>query len=861
MAKLQAYKFVNPGGTTRSPVSLAVNKNVLGINRLGSTVSSLGSVISDIEKINIASIKNDKKQELLERRRKQRERDESAEEAQELTKLEKGKSKIKPNTKQKKAAGGSLGFISKFLNPIGQFLLSIGGLVAVNTLLDWVSDKENFDKVKEFLRKTQFVFDKLFGFFKAVGDATFNTFKTLFGSDSSFGDRLKALGTILLGIIALKGVMNPFGLMTDILGLLDLFTGDGGGRNPNPDPNADKSKSKNKPDNKTKPKSGTDPERARNISRPSASSTPVKPQTKFTGIEDTDLRSPQRRLADKISKKHGAGARSAFDQRYNDLISSGSSPAQATRRANADVLKRIDKKQITSRPALGNLSARSNRMTATILGATSDDAAKLGTSKIFKKGVDKATQRFLLKIIGMGGVKALKKILNRIPIIGPLITFALNWASGESIAASAAMAVGAGLGELLGGWLGGAAGLALSGFSGGLLAPVAVPIGGFIGAMLGGIAGEALGGWLFKTITGEGGGSGGMGAVGSTIAEGLKQLLTKEFWDKIGTGIAGVWSNIVAAAGKLWNMLSGMAEFLNIPSFFDTLWKKMGKMAGTLYDVFSILMNPLRILELRKVPGMLLSFAKDFGEFFIMPGPIGFIWKHGVEPFFSKLGDLWNNRDKLWDFMMKPGTFQDTFNTGKYDPKKTSPTEIKKAEETQKGMAHMRGGPVLNFAFGGPIQQLASGGPIQQLASGGVVNDIGQSFVQPESPSIGADTGDISFKFMNVSPNLNETIVKSVRNVITVNPISNVTNVNNTFRTTKNNRATPPKMVSPVNSSRNMLSATNGFSAQYAMDQGAEFIPIPIVIERVVPIPQAVPINTGKETVQITQSSLSQRMK
>mgnify|MGYP001578759735 CR=1 FL=1 len=856
MAKLQAYKFVNPGGTTRSPVSLAVNKNVLGINRLGSTVSSLASVISDIEKINIGSIKNDKKQELLERRRKQRERDESAEEAQELTKLEKGKAKVKPNTKQRKAAGGSLSFLTKFLNPIGQFLLSIGGLVAVNTLLDWVSDKENFDKVKEFLRKTQVVFDKLFGFFKAVGDATFNTFKTLFGSDSSFGDRLKALGTILLGIIALKGIMNPFGLMTDILGLLDLF--DGGGRDPKPDPDG-KNKNKTKPDSKTKPKSTTTTKPT--PTKPTTSPTSVTPQTKFTGIEDTDLRSPQRRLADKVSKKHGAAARSVFDQRYNDLVSSGESPAEAAKRANADVAKRIKSKQIVSKPALGSLSARSNRMTSTILGATSDDAAKLGTSKIFKKGVDKATQRFLLKIIGMGGVKALKKILNRIPVVGPLITFALNWASGESIAASAAMAVGAGLGELLGGWLGGAAGLALSGFSGGLLAPVAIPIGGFIGAMLGGIAGEALGGWLFKTVTGQGGGSGGMGAVGSSIAEGLKQLLTKEFWDKIGTGIAGVWSNIVAAAGKLWNMLSGMAEFLNIPSFFDTLWKKISKMAGTLFDVFSILMNPLRILELRKVPGMLLSFAKDFGEFFIMPGPIGFIWDNAVQPFFNKIGDLWNNRDKLWDFMMKPGTFQDTFNTGKYDPKKFSPTEIKKAEETQKGMAHMRGGPVLNFAFGGPIQQLASGGPIQQLASGGVVNDIGQSFVQPESPSIGADTGDISFKFMNVSPNLNETIVKSVRNVITVNPISNVTNVNNTFRTTKNNRATPPKMVSPVNSSRNMLSATDGFSAQYAMDQGAEFIPIPIVIERVVPIPQAVPINTGKETVQITPSSLSQRMK
>ena len=52
----------------------------------------------------------------------------------------------------------------------------------------------------------------------------------------------------------------------------------------------------------------------------------------------------------------------------------------------------------------------------------------------------------------------MKSTFNRIPVIGPLLTFALNWASGESIAKSATMAVGAGLGELLGTWAGGALG-------------------------------------------------------------------------------------------------------------------------------------------------------------------------------------------------------------------------------------------------------------------------------------------------------------------------------------------------------------------------------------------------------------------
>ena len=42
-----------------------------------------------------------------------------------------------------------------------------------------------------------------------------------------------------------------------------------------------------------------------------------------------------------------------------------------------------------------------------------------------------------------------------------------------------------------------------------------------------------------------------------------------------------------------------------------------------------------------------------------------------------------------------------------------------------------------------------------------------------------------------------------------------------------------------------MLSGEKSFSAEYAMQQVMEFIPIPMVIEKLTPIPQAVPINSG----------------
>ena len=82
MAKLQTYKFVNPGvSNVKSPIAAAARKQTLALNRLGSTISGIGSVVSDIEKISIAQIKNEKLRERAERRKERREADEAAEEA------------------------------------------------------------------------------------------------------------------------------------------------------------------------------------------------------------------------------------------------------------------------------------------------------------------------------------------------------------------------------------------------------------------------------------------------------------------------------------------------------------------------------------------------------------------------------------------------------------------------------------------------------------------------------------------------------------------------------------------------------------------------------------------------------------
>jgi len=225
VAKLKAYKFVNPGvSKVVSPSVAAARKQTFALNRLGSTISGIGSVVKDIEDISIAQIKNDKLRERTERRRRRREADLAQEELIENKKQAK-KKKPKLTKAALKIATGSLGWIEKFLAPIGQFLLYLGQLAITKEVLDWVSDENNQKKLADFLEKTHFVFDKIFGWAKGFTQNVLDGFAALTDPNGTFIERLGGVGTIMKGLIGLKYLMNPFSLITDILGLIDLLTG------------------------------------------------------------------------------------------------------------------------------------------------------------------------------------------------------------------------------------------------------------------------------------------------------------------------------------------------------------------------------------------------------------------------------------------------------------------------------------------------------------------------------------------------------------------------------------------------------------------------------------------------------------
>ena len=250
MAKLQAYKFVNPGvSSPKSPTVAAARKQTLALNRLGGTISSIGTVVSDIEKISIRQIKNDKLREKAERRRDRRELDQATEEEIENKRAAKRKPKLTKTSL--KIAKGGLSWIEKFLAPIGKFLGFLAKIAITKSVLEWVSNPANQKKLADFLEKTHFVFKKIFGWAAGFTNNILDGFSSLTDPNGTFAERLGGVGNIMKGLIGLKYLMNPFSIISDIIGLVDLLGG-GDFKNPKKPKNYN-----NKPSQKNP--SGADP--------------------------------------------------------------------------------------------------------------------------------------------------------------------------------------------------------------------------------------------------------------------------------------------------------------------------------------------------------------------------------------------------------------------------------------------------------------------------------------------------------------------------------------------------------------------------------------------------------------------------
>ena len=199
--------------------------------------------------------------------------------------------------------------------------------------------------------------------------------------------------------------------------------------------------------------------------KPGQGGGPRKPPTPADKVRNARIRN--------IQRKFGPGARKI----YENALNNGKTPSQA----KAAVDRALKKGQIIKRPGADSLASRT--------------AAK---GRVAKGGLRKIPGRLATKFLGKAGLKAVKGIFGKIPIIGPLIVAVSSLLAGEPPAKALMKGLGAAVGGLLG-----------------TLIPIPV-----IGTLLGEAVGVFVGDLLYELIRPGGGPK----AVGEKFAQSMKAI-------------------------------------------------------------------------------------------------------------------------------------------------------------------------------------------------------------------------------------------------------------------------------------------------------------------------------------------------
>lgn len=250
MAKINYYKFVNPGGTKKSPGTATIagktygmkeggtgdRKLILAANRIGTSLNEQSKVLTSIHKTIVdatkTSIKNDKavianlkelrnlerqQNKKAEQERRQRDREAMLAASRRRLQLKEDQVEARPAAKEESesATGESKGG--------GGLLGALGGLLKsliTYAALKWLSNPENAKKALSFLESLVKVFKV---FYKVVEFGVVNLlegFTNMFASDSGFFDRLKGFLQFIVGgfvtFKAIKWLKNPASIIGDL---------------------------------------------------------------------------------------------------------------------------------------------------------------------------------------------------------------------------------------------------------------------------------------------------------------------------------------------------------------------------------------------------------------------------------------------------------------------------------------------------------------------------------------------------------------------------------------------------------------------------------------------------------------------
>jgi len=358
VAKITAYKFVNPGLSAKSsPAVKAANQTTLAVNRLGVTVESIAKTISDLGTVSALKGKLELKQEIFDRRQKRLEKDAEAENQKESV----DKKQVKKDEKSilkygKKVGKGFFGILEDLLSPLVSILGSFGAFAITSNVLEYFADEENREKIVTFLEKTEFVFNKLSELAGNITETFQKGIDFVFGKETTLEQRLNALGRIAMAIGGIAGMITAAGGIRDLLDAGDSLTDV---------PDSSRTRGGDGPDGKP-----------RKPPRPT--------RTNPSGI-DAELEGPRGRLsASDVKQLYGDAAEKAYKkvlaERGEDaarvflgeLQNSGGSVTKAQQKFNRYVKKGKFPKIEPPRPGL--LQRGLN-----LLGGVRDSAVKQGT--------------------------------------------------------------------------------------------------------------------------------------------------------------------------------------------------------------------------------------------------------------------------------------------------------------------------------------------------------------------------------------------------------------------------------------------------------------------------------------------------
>jgi hypothetical protein len=924
VAKLQPYKLVNPGvSSITTPAISAAKVQTLAFNRLGTTVSSLSSVVSDLGKISTLTVKSKKETEKAERRSKRREKDSSSETKQEAKALKKegANEKSRLGEKVKKGTKGIFGTIEKFLSPLGGLLVKLATFTLGLELLNYLGNPENIEKIKLFLDKTLFVFDKLKDFAMSIYNAFTSGLDFIFGKETTIGQRLDAFGKIALAIGGISGIIAAAGGIRDLLDARDLLDG--------PD----------KPKKPTKPgvKPGVKPT--------------VKPSPKLSPFQLEQARKLATKEATETTGEQVGKKATGQVFKYG-----GKNISKATHRFFLKVIGRGGVKGLKKLIGAFKLPLISGLLTAALNWIMGESIAKS-----LMMGIGDGIGTFLGGWAG-GAIGALGGPAAPITIpLGAFVGAMLGGIAGEAIGGYlydmmlGKANLGADLGamgkKLVSGmkslwndyimngdfWAGAwetflnigkdvmssawgsmmnmwnyASGAAADFFT--HMMEVSKP---WREAMWDAFQKYVVNGpqelvkVIFDTILSGAKGLGRIFAEGAPILMSIIKTSAESAiqwaFNKVRGLVEGIRDAIVGfrpreALSKLGSLLVMLgAPLTQIPEMMKAVGaatsKKISQAIAKTKEIGEMIIDPIM--------GYIEPAIKAIDETWkIVSNFPGYVYDKGIKPIFDTIGSVWNSGPAIWEFLHRPNTFQEI--TGQEVPQQEMflGGVVKSVGNAFKGVGNAVSnvmqspvgqvlGTAASFIPGAApimagINTLATGNPMSMLGMipgvSGIMGQVGNFMNGPIgniassvlsgnfggalstglgmlNPSIGQFAGSMLSGGLNpmnmIQGAASHFGLGGIYNAVTGAMGGDMTSAMGEIA---GQLGVDPKVIGGVQNVASQALSEGGISAEYAMNQTLDFIPIPVILEKLVPIPTAVPINTGgSEVVRATPSSITTR--